>query len=184
MYTIEKTTLPGVVILTPKTFEDDRGIFFESYSEKSLLEAGIEFHMVQENHIMNELPGVIRGLHFQNSPYAQAKLVRCVKGIVDDVAVDLRKGSPTYLKWVMVELSDENKKQLFLPKGFAHGVVSRSPKSEIQYVVDEAYCPEADRSIRFDEPKIGIQWKVEKPILSPKDIKAFSIDESDCNFIY
>lgn len=184
MYEAVKTALPGVVILTPKNFPDERGFFFETYSEKSLREVGIEFRARQENHIMNAHAGVIRGLHFQNAPYAQAKLVRCIKGVIDDVAVDLRKGSPTYLQWIMVELSEENKKQLFLPKGFAHGVISRSECSELQYVVDESYCPQADRSIRYDEPRIGIKWNAEKPILSLKDMNAPSLDESDCNFIY
>lgn len=184
MYTVEKTELPGVVVLTPKVFADERGFFFEAYNEKALQETGIEFHAVQENHIMNRCPGVIRGLHFQNDPYAQAKLVRCIKGVVDDVAVDLRKGSPTYLQWVMVELSEENKKQLFLPKGFAHGVISRSEYSEVQYVVDESYCPQADRNIQYNEPKIDVQWNVKRPVLSPKDRNAPSLDESDCNFVY
>lgn len=184
MYTVEKTALPDVVILTPKVFADDRGFFFETYSEKSLQDVGIDFHAVQENHIMNCCSGVIRGLHFQNAPYEQAKLVRCIKGVVDDIAVDLRKGSPTYLQWVMVELSEHNKKQLFLPKGFAHGVISRSEYSEVQYVVDEGYCPKADRNIRYDDPKIGVQWDVTRPVLSPKDEKAPLLDESDCNFIY
>lgn len=184
MYTAEKTSIPEVVVLTPKVFEDERGYFFEAYSEKALAEAGIEFHAVQENHIMNACPGVIRGLHFQNEPFAQAKLVRCIKGVVDDVAVDLRKGSPTYLKWVMVELSEDNKKQLYLPKGFAHGVISRSEYSEVQYVVDEGYAPQADRNIRYDEADIGVDWKTDKPVLSPKDQNAPSLKESDCNFVY
>lgn len=184
MYEMEKTSLPGVVILTPKAYADDRGHFFETYNEKSLLDVGIDFHAKQENHIMNANADVIRGLHFQNNPYAQAKLVRCIRGIVDDVAVDLRKGSPTYLQWVMVELSEENKKQLFLPKGFAHGVISRSDYSEIQYAVDEIYCPQADRSIRYNEQQIGIQWKAKAPIMSLKDIKAPLLNESDCNFYY
>ena len=133
---------------------------------------------------MNICAGVIRGLHFQNDPYAQAKIVRCIKGTVDDVAVDLRKGSPTYLKWVMVELSDDNKKQLFLPKGFAHGVISRSEYSEIQYVVDEFYAPDADRNIRWNDPEINVEWGIDTPILSPKDQNAPLLCESDCNFIY
>lgn len=184
MYIAEKTKIPEVVILTPKVFNDDRGCFFETYSEKALAEVGIEFSAKQENHIMNACPGVIRGLHFQNDPYAQAKIVRCIKGVVDDVAVDLRKGSPTYLQWVMVELSEENKKQLYLPKGFAHGVISRSEYSEIQYVVDERYAPEYDRNIRYNEPQIGVDWGTEAPVLSPKDQNAPSLSESDCNFVY
>lgn len=184
MYIIEKTLLPEVLILTPKVFADDRGYFYEAYSEKALADVGIAFHAKQENHIMNVCSGVIRGLHFQNAPYAQAKIVRCIKGVVDDVAVDLRKGSPTYLKWVMVELSEENKKQIFLPKGFAHGVISRSEYSEVQYVVDEGYAPEADRNIRWDDPEIGVDWGIDTPVLSPKDQNAPLLRESDCNFIY
>lgn len=184
MYIVEKTALPEVVILTPNIFADDRGHFFETYSEKALAEVGITFQVKQENHIMNLQPNVIRGLHFQNAPHAQAKIVRCVRGIVDDVAVDLRKGSPTYLKWVMVELSGENRKQLYLPKGFAHGVISRSQYSEIQYVVDEGYAPQADRSICFDDALIGVEWRTAHPLLSPKDQNAPFLRESDCNFVY
>lgn len=184
MYTVEKTAIPEVVVLTPRVFADDRGYFFETFSEAALAEAGIVFNAKQENHIMNNQPGVIRGLHFQNSPYAQAKLVRCIKGEVDDVAVDMRKGSPTYLKWVMVRLTEENKKQLYLPKGFAHGVISRSEYSEVQYVVDEVYKPEADRSIRYDEAEIGVEWEIDNPVLSDKDKNASSLSMSDCNFIY
>lgn len=184
MYTVEKTLLPEVLILTPKVFRDDRGYFYETYSEKALADVGIEFHSKQENHIMNASAGVIRGLHFQNAPYAQAKIVRCIKGVVDDVAVDLRKGSPNYLKWVMVELSEDNKKQLYIPKGFAHGVISRSEYSEIQYVVDEPYAPDADRNICWDDSEIGVDWDVAVPVLSPKDQNAPLLSESDCNFIY
>lgn len=184
MYTVEKTALPEVLILTPKTFEDDRGTFFEVFSQKSLKEVGIELDVKQENHIINLKKGVIRGLHFQNDPHAQAKLVKCINGVVDDVAVDMRKGSPTYLKWVMVELSAENKKQLYLPKGFAHGVISRTDYSEIQYYVDAPYAPESDRNIRFDDAAIGVDWKEENPVLSPKDQNAPSLSESDCNFYY
>lgn len=184
MYVAEKTSIPDVVILTPKVFADDRGYFYETYSEKELQECGINFQAKQENHIMNGIAGVLRGLHFQNDPHAQAKLVRCIKGVVDDVAVDLRKGSPTYLQWVMVELSEENKKQLYLPKGFAHGVISRSEYSEVQYVVDEGYAPECDRSIRFDDPHINVDWKTESIVLSLKDRNAPVLMDSDCNFSY
>jgi len=184
MYTAEQTAIPEVMILTPKVFADDRGFFYETYSEKALQDVGIEFYAKQENHIMNACAGVIRGLHFQNDPHAQAKLVRCIKGKVDDVAVDLRKGSPTYLQWVMVELSEENRKQLYIPKGFAHGVISRTEYSEIQYVVDAGYAPEVDRSIRYDDPTIGVNWNVENPVLSAKDENAPALQDSDCNFTY
>ena len=184
MYTVEKTDIDGVLVLTPRVFDDGRGCFFETFSEKALEVVGIGFHTCQENHIVNKGAGVIRGLHFQNSPCAQAKIVRCIRGVVDDVAVDLRKGSPTYLRWVMVELSEENRRQLFLPKGFAHGVISRSEYSEIQYVVDAPYCPQQDRNIRDDEPLIGVLWNCDRPILSLKDRNAPSLEQSDCNFSY
>lgn len=184
MYTVEETIIPEVRILSPKIFSDDRGYFLEVYSEASLKECGIEFHAVQENYIINVNRGVIRGLHYQNAPFAQAKIVRCIKGIVDDVAVDLRKGSPFYLKWVMMELSETNRKQLYVPKGFAHGVISRSMYSEIQYVVDEGYHPQFDRSICFNDDRIGVDWMEKSPILSTKDAIAPRIDESDCNFEY
>jgi dTDP-4-dehydrorhamnose reductase/dTDP-4-dehydrorhamnose 3,5-epimerase len=182
MYLAEKSSIPEVIILTPKIFHDERGFFYESYSEKALKDVGIDFSAKQENHIMNSCSGIIRGLHFQNPPYAQAKIVRCIKGCVDDVAVDLRKNSPTYLKWVMVKLSEDNKKQLYLPKGFAHGVISRSEYSEIQYVVDEIYSPESDRSIQYNDPQIGVDWNINNPILSDKDRNAPFLKESDCNF--
>lgn len=184
MYIAEKTTIPDVVVLTPKVFADDRGYFYETYNEKALKDCGIEFQAKQENHIMNSSSGVLRGLHFQNDPHAQAKLVRCIKGTVSDVAVDLRKGSPTYLQWVMVELSEENKKQLYLPKGFAHGVISRTEYSEVQYVVDEGYAPECDRSVRYDDPQIGVDWETEQVVLSQKDQSAPALCDSDCNFTY
>jgi len=182
MYMLEDTAISEVKVLVPKVFVDDRGVFFETYSENALNAWGIAFDAVQENHIINARKGVIRGLHFQNDPYAQAKLVRCIRGTVDDVAVDLRKGSPTYLKWVMVELSEENRKQLYIPKGFAHGVISRTEYSEIQYVVDAGYCPQSDRSIRFDDAAIGVDWKEAEPVLSVKDENAPCLANSDCNF--
>lgn len=182
MYILESTNIPDVKILSPKVFADDRGYFYETYSQKALEQCRISFKVKQENHIMNVSSGVIRGLHFQNFPYAQAKIVRCIKGEVDDVAVDLRKNSPTYLQWVMVTLSEENKKQLYIPKGFAHGVISRSDYSEVQYVVDEVYSPEYDRNIKWNDPQISVQWGVTTPILSEKDLKAPLLCDSDCNF--
>jgi len=184
MYKVEPTALSEVFILTPQLFADERGCFFEVYSEASLQQAGLSFCAKQENHIVNTRPGVIRGLHFQNDPDAQGKIVRCIKGVVDDVAVDLRKGSPTYLKWIMVELSEENHRQLFIPRGFAHGVISRSEYSEIQYVTDAFYSPANDRSIRFDDPAIGVEWNCDTPVLSPKDMNAPSLEDCDCSFVY
>lgn len=184
MYSVEKTELDGVVILTPQSFADERGMLFETYSERALRDVGIEFTACQENHIVNTQAGVIRGLHFQNDPCAQAKLVRCICGVVDDYAVDLRRGSPTYLKWIKAELSQENRRQLFLPRGFAHGVISRSEYSEIQYVVDNFYAREYDRGVRFDDPAIGVDWENDDPVLSEKDRNAPLLRDSDCNFTY
>lgn len=184
MYRVEKTELDGVVILTPQSFADERGMLFETYSERALREVGIEFAACQENHIVNTRAGVIRGLHFQNDPCAQAKLVRCIRGVVDDYAVDLRRGSPTYLKWIKAELSQDNRRQLFLPRGFAHGVISRSEYSEIQYVVDQFYAREYDRGVRFDDPAIGVDWENDDPVLSEKDRNAPLLRDSDCNFTY
>jgi dTDP-4-dehydrorhamnose 3,5-epimerase len=176
------TELPGVVIIEPQVFEDDRGWFAEAYSADSIKQAGLEFFAVQENHAYSKVPYIIRGLHFQNKPYEQAKLVRCTAGKVLDVAVDLRHSSLFFLKWVAVELSAENKRQLFIPKGFAHGAMSLARDTEIQYFVDEQYSPEYDRAIRFDDPQICVKWGADKPVLSPKDQRAPRFAESDCNY--
>lgn len=184
MYTMEHTSIPEIKVLTPRRFADERGCFFEVYSEPSLQALGLVFSAVQENHIINVQASVLRGIHFQNDPHAQGKIVRCIRGVVDDYAVDLRKNSPTYLKWVKVELSEENGKQLFIPHGFGHAVISRSEYSEIQYVTDAGYCPQADRSIRYDDPEINIDWCCDAPILSAKDQSAPYLKDSDCNFYY
>lgn len=184
MYTMEHTSIPEIKVLTPRVFADERGCFFEVYSEPSLKELGLAFTAVQENYIVNTKPGIIRGIHFQNGPHAQGKIVRCIRGAVDDYAVDLRKNSPTYLQWVKVELTEENRKQLFIPQGFGHAVISRSEYSEIQYVVDAGYCPQADRSIRYDDPQINVDWGCDAPILSAKDQNAPYLKDCDCNFVY
>ena len=150
-----KTKLDGVLILTPRTFCDERGWFMESYSARTLSELGIDCAFVQQNHIQSLQKGVLRGIHFQNYPYAQAKLVRCLRGIVRDYAVDLRKGSPTYKQYVCVELSEENKKQLFLPRGFGHAVISLTDNSEIEYQVDNLYMPEFDRTVFYLDSELG-----------------------------
>ena len=153
---IIKTGLDDVHILEPKVFGDHRGWFMETYSIQKFEELGIDILFVQDNHSFSAQKGTLRGLHFQINPKAQTKLVRCTKGKILDVAVDIRKGSPTYKKWVAVELTDENKKQLLIPKGFAHGFLSLTDDIEVQYKVDEYYAPDCDRSIRFDDPEIGV----------------------------
>ncbi len=179
-----KTNIDGVYILKPRVFGDHRGWFMESYSKLKLEKLGIDIVFVQDNHSFSAQKGTLRGLHFQLNPKAQTKIVRCTKGKILDVAVDIRKGSPTYKKWVAVELTDENKKQLLIPKGFAHGFLSLTDDVEVQYKVDEYYAPECDRSIRFDDPEIVVEWGIRNPILSEKDAKAPLLKDSDSNFYY
>ncbi len=179
-----KTSLEGVYIIEPDVFEDERGWFMESYSYKKFKELGIDVEFVQDNHSYSRKKGTLRGIHFQNEPMAQSKLVRCTKGKILDIAVDLRKGSPTYKKWIMVELSEENKRMLFIPKGFGHAFLTLTDDVEVQYKVDEYYSREHDRSIRWNDPDIGIDWPIEDPILSEKDRNAPFLKDSDCNFVY
>ena len=183
MKTIE-TKIEGVVIVEPQVFGDHRGWFSESYSKVKFQEVSIDYDFVQDNQSMSVQKGTLRGLHFQNNPKAQTKLIRCTKGAILDVAVDIRKGSPTYKQWVAVELTAENHKQLLIPKGFAHGFVTLTDNVEVQYKVDEYYAPECDRSIRFDDPELGVDWGIAEPILSEKDLKAPLLKDSDYNFVY
>ncbi len=179
-----KTDIPGVVIIEPDVFGDHRGWFAETWSKKKLEELGIDVDFVQDNQSFTAKKGTLRGLHFQMDPMAQSKLVRVVSGAVMDVAVDLRKGSPTYLKWVSVELSAENKRQFFIPKGFAHGFVTLTDDVNFVYKCDNYYSKECDRSVRFDDETIGVEWNVENPIISDKDMNAPLLKDSDCNFKY
>lgn len=184
---VENTKLDGVLLITPDIFRDDRGWFMESYSEpKFLEESGLCMKFVQDNHIQSVKQGVLRGIHFQNAPFAQAKLLRCTAGCVMDYAIDLRKGSPTYLRWVCAELSADNCKQIFIPRGFGHAVVSMTEISEIQYKVDCRYAKECDRSIRWDDPDIAVQWpfSAQELVLSDKDKSASYLKDSDCNLTY
>lgn len=167
-----ETGISGVVILKPRVFEDSRGYFFESYSKKIFDELVGPVDFVQDNQSKSSR-GVIRGLHFQRPPFTQAKLVRCVSGTVLDVAVDLRKGSPTFGKYVAVELSEENKLQFFVPRGFAHGFAVLSETAVFQYKCDNYYAPEADGGISPLDPDLGIDWRIDiaEAILSEKDTK-------------
>ncbi|WP_333699555.1 dTDP-4-dehydrorhamnose 3,5-epimerase [Bacteroides congonensis] len=162
-----KTDIEGVVILEPKIFRDDRGYFFESFSQREFDEKVRTVNFVQDNESMSSY-GVMRGLHFQRPPYTQSKLVRCVKGVVLDVAVDIRKGSPTYGKHVAVELTEDNHRQLFVPRGFAHGFSVLSETAVFQYKCDNFYAPQADGGINILDDNLGIDWKipVDKALLS------------------
>jgi len=176
------TKIKEVVIIELDVFGDDRGWFTESYNKKKLAELGITTDFVQDNHSFSKSRGTLRGLHFQNLPHPQAKLTRCTKGAALDVAVDLRKNSPTYKQWVSVELTEKNKKQLFVPRGFAHGFITLVDNTEFQYKIDNNYDKDSDRSIRFDDPEIGIDWGNKNPILSEKDKNAPLLKDSDVNF--
>ncbi|NLP35714.1 MAG: dTDP-4-dehydrorhamnose 3,5-epimerase [Clostridiales bacterium] len=183
-----KTKIPEVLIIEPDCYGDHRGWFMETYSEPKFKELGITAHFVQDNHSMSAKKGTVRAIHFQNNPMAQAKLVRCTNGAVIDVAVDLRKGSPTYKQWVSVEISAENKRQVYVPRGFGHGFIALTDNVEFVYKVDNVYSKEHDRGIRFDDPSIGVDWggllDGIEPILSEKDRNAPLLENSDCNFIY
>tara|TARA_R100000935_G_scaffold49398_1_gene74673 strand:- start:147 stop:710 length:564 start_codon:yes stop_codon:yes gene_type:complete len=183
---VEQTALDGVLILTPKRFGDPRGFFSESWNAKRQSDAGIDIDFVQDNHSMSTQVGTIRGLHFQAPPHAQAKLVRCGRGCLFDVAVDIRRGSPTFGQWVGEELSFENGKQLLIPAGFLHGFVTRQPDTEIIYKCSDYYSPECDGAVRFDDPEIGIDWGLNEAeaVLSDKDSAAPFLKNFDTPFTY
>ncbi len=180
-----KTKIDGVVIIEPKVFQDSRGYFFESFSQREFETKVRQINFVQDNESMSSY-GVMRGLHFQRPPFAQSKLVRCVKGRVLDVAVDIRKGSPTYGQHVVVDLSEDNHRQFFVPRGFAHGFVVLSEIAVFQYKCDNFYAPEADGGINIKDDALGIDWQIpmEKAILSEKDLKHVSLKDFDSPFDY
>lgn len=174
-----KTAIPDVLIFEPKVFGDERGFFFESFNHKLFEEAvGYPVSFVQDNHSKSS-KGVLRGLHYQLSPHAQGKLVRCVAGEVFDVAVDIRKSSTTFGHWVGVHLSGENKRQLWIPEGFAHGFVTLSETAEFLYKTTNYYHPESDRSLFWKDPDLSIDWPLDEPILSKKDENAFSFHKAE-----
>lgn len=179
-----KTDLPEVYIIEPKVFGDNRGWFTESWSKRKMESAGFFYDFVQDNHSFSAEKGTLRGIHFQKGEYAQAKLVRCVRGAVLDVAIDLRKGSPNYKKWVAVELSEENKLELLIPRGFGHGFVTLTDNVEFLYKADNFYNYENDRSILWNDPEINVNWGIDNPIVSEKDLKAPLLKDSDIDFIY
>ncbi|CAG7647685.1 dTDP-4-dehydrorhamnose 3,5-epimerase [Paenibacillus solanacearum] len=179
---IIKTKLEGLVIVEPAVFGDNRGFFMETYSSKIFKEAGIDCSFTQDNHSLSVEPGVLRGLHYQLNPKAQTKLVRVASGAVYDVAVDIRKNSSTFGQWVGVILSAANKRQLLVPKGFAHGFCTLVPNTEVLYKVDEFYAPECDRGIAWNDPALGIDWPTANPILSEKDGKHPVLKDAENNF--
>lgn len=180
---IIETKLSGVKLVEPDVFGDHRGFFMESYNLKKFREKGLNYNFVQDNQSLSKEPGVLRGLHYQLSPKAQTKLVRVLTGAIFDVAVDIRKDSPTYGQWVGVILSEYNKRQLLIPKGFAHGFCTLVPDTQVAYKVDEYYSPQHDRGIRWDDPSIGIDWPISNPILSDKDTIHPFLKDAENNFL-
>ncbi|MCJ7448894.1 MAG: dTDP-4-dehydrorhamnose 3,5-epimerase [Bacteroidales bacterium] len=169
--------LIGVFEITLKPYTDKRGFFMRTYDTELFEIHGISMKWVQENHSRSEKKGIIRGLHFQTEPFAETKLVRCIRGSIFDVAVDIRRNSPTFGKWVGLELSEENKKMLFIPRGFAHGFCTLTEISEVVYRVDNFYFPEHEKGIIWNDADLAIVWPVENPILSEKDKKNMTLEE-------
>lgn len=186
MIEVKKTDIEGVLIIEPRVFGDARGYFLESFNAQEFAErTGLNINFVQDNESMSNY-GVMRGLHFQNPPYTQSKLVRCVKGAVLDVAVDIRKGSPTYGKHVAVELTEDNHRQFFVPRGFAHGFAVLSETAVFQYKCDNFYAPQADGGISILDDSLGIDWRIptDKALLSDKDTKHPILKEFETPFNY
>ncbi|MGE4506218.1 MAG: dTDP-4-dehydrorhamnose 3,5-epimerase [Desulfovibrionaceae bacterium] len=166
---VSKTEFPGVLVIEPSVFGDNRGFFMESYNRAAFEAQGIHADFMQDNHARSVGAGVLRGFHFQAPPTAQAKLVWVTRGSVVDVVVDIRRGSPTYGKWGQLRLSEENKLRLFIPAGFAHAYMTLSEKTEFLYKVDAPYSPADEGGIRWDDPDLAVKWPVAKPVLSEKD---------------
>ena len=174
---IIKTKLKDVFIIEPKIFGDNRGWNYESYSKIEMEKNGLFYNFVQDNHSFSAEKGTVRGLHFQYGEHSQAKLVRCVRGTIKDFVVDMRKGSPTYMQWTGVELSDKNNKQLLVPRGFLHGFITLTDNVEFLYKLDNYYDYESDRNVRWNDKDIGIKWGIENPIVSEKDGLGISLKE-------
>ena len=182
----KRLEIPDVIIIEPTVFEDERGYFFESYQQEKFKEMGINVDFVQDNQSLSVKVGTLRGLHYQVNPKAQAKIVRVITGAIFDVAVDIRKNSPTFKKWVGVILTSENKRQIFIPKGFAHGICTLTPNTEILYKIDEFYSKEHERSIRWNDPDINVKWPLEdigEITLSEKDKNALFLKNVEINFV-
>ncbi len=181
---VRELGLPGVLEIVPDRFDDERGFFSETWNAAGFHEAGIDIAWVQDNHSLSVTPFVLRGLHYQMPPFAQDKLVRVVRGAIFDVAVDIRHGSPSFGKWVGLEVSRARWNQILVPKGFAHGFVTLMPDTEVTYKVSALYSPSHDRSLRYDDPDIGIDWSLggAMPILSKKDAGAPHLAKVDTGF--
>lgn len=179
-----KTNLADAYLFEPKVFGDYRGFFMETYNDKTFKDEGFLYDFIQDNHALSVESGTLRGLHFQLEPYAQTKLVRATRGAIYDVIVDLRQGSPTFGKWEGFILSEDNKRQLLVPKGFAHGYCTIVQNTEVQYKVDKYYAPDYDRGIAWNDPALNINWPTNSPILSEKDKNHPLLKDANCQFTY
>jgi dTDP-4-dehydrorhamnose 3,5-epimerase len=182
-FTFKKLDIPEIILIEPKIFPDGRGFFMETYKHSDFIRMGIQEHFVQDNFSRSQ-KGVLRGLHFQKNPNAQGKLVQCLKGNIFDVTVDIRQGSPSFGRWVGVELSEENKRMFYIPPSFAHGFVVLSETADVLYKCTKEYSPEDDRGIIWNDPDINIPWPVRDPILSEKDANFPLLKNADNNFEY
>lgn len=176
--------LPDVILVEPRAFGDERGFFMETYKKSEFEKNGIPGDFRQDNHSRSTKRGVLRGLHYQKDPHAQGKLVRCVTGEVFDVAVDIRKGSPTYGKWVAATLTAENRHALWIPPGFAHGFLTLTDLADVTYKTTNEYSAPHDRAIRWNDPAIGVRWPLADPLLSKKDAEAPTLEEADNDFAW
>jgi dTDP-4-dehydrorhamnose 3,5-epimerase len=182
-FAFKNLDIPEVVLIEPKVFKDERGFFMETYKMPDFVTAGVKANFVQDNH-SRSTKGILRGLHYQNPPFAQGKLVRAVKGEIFDVAVDIRTGSPTWGKWIGVILSEENKNILYVPETFAHGFCVLSEVAEVIYKTTNAYSAEAEAGVIWNDEDLNIEWPVKEPILSEKDQKLPSLKNADIRFYY
>jgi len=182
-FTFKKLEIPEVILVETKVFPDERGFFSETFKESTFIENGINTKFVQDN-FSHSNKGVLRGLHYQKNPSAQAKLVMAIKGEIFDVAVDIRKDSPTYAKWISEILSEENHKLLYIPEGFAHGFLVLSDQADVLYKVNSEYSSENERGIIWNDPKVGIKWPIDKPSVSKKDQELPFYENIDNNFVY
>ncbi|CAM3609281.1 MULTISPECIES: dTDP-4-dehydrorhamnose 3,5-epimerase [Paenibacillus] len=179
---IIRLSVMDALVIEPVVHGDHRGFFMESYNDSLFKQNGINYNFIQDNHSLSAEPGVLRGLHYQLNPKAQTKLVRVLAGAIYDVIVDIRKNSPTFGQWVGVILSEHNKRQLLVPKGFAHGFCTLVPNTQVLYKVDEYYSPEHDRGILWSDPALGIDWPTSNPILSDKDQRHPLLKDAEMNF--
>jgi dTDP-4-dehydrorhamnose 3,5-epimerase len=182
-FIFQRLDIPEIILIEPRRFEDTRGFFMETYKYSDFLRNGIQEHFVQDNY-SRSVRDVLRGLHYQRNPHAQGKLIQCIRGKIFDVAVDIRKGSPTFMQWISTELSEENNRMFYVPPGFAHGFIVVSGIADVIYKCTKEYSPEDDRGIIWNDPDIQIRWPIQEPVLSEKDSRHPLLRDADNNFEY